>query len=47
VRLLLDPSKPAFGVPPILSPEQQAEREAEAAAALVLGEQSRARGGAR
>ncbi len=47
VRLLVDPSKPAVGVPEILSPEQQAEREAEAAAVLVAAEQGRAVGGTR
>ena len=47
VRLLVDPSKPAVGVPEILSPAQQAEREAEAAGALEVAEQARATGGAR
>lgn len=35
-RLLIDPTKDAIGVPPILSPEEQALREAEAAVALEV-----------
>lgn len=34
MRLLADPTRSSFGVPAILSPEEQALREAEAAAAL-------------
>jgi TRAP-type C4-dicarboxylate transport system permease small subunit len=41
-RLLVDPTRPAIGVPPILSPEEQALKEAEAAASLEAADAARA-----